>query len=144
MVSKIDTDADGNLINGKVNFTTDTLVTHDLINTTTNDQRNVGGTLNGGQGKNGASINNASIQAGHTGQEYQSITKATVGEGAIVTSDITSGQDSLAGVNRDALNTETVIKDMQTGGLDLNATVDTRVFTDAGRAEIIGEQKELV
>ena len=34
-----------NQSNGTVNFTTGTLVTHDLINTATSDQRNVGGNL---------------------------------------------------------------------------------------------------
>ncbi len=69
--------------------------------------------------------------------------KATVGQGAIVTGDAVTGKDSLAGVNRDALNTETIIKDVQTGGLAVDTGIDTRVLTNAGRAEIIDEQKEL-
>lgn len=69
--------------------------------------------------------------------------KATVGQGAIVTGDTLTGKDSLAGVNRDALNTETIIKDVQTGGLAVDTGIDTRVLTQAGRAEIIDEQRNL-
>ncbi|WP_019673311.1 hypothetical protein [Psychrobacter lutiphocae] len=71
------------------------------------------------------------------------MTKATVGEGAIVTSDAITGKDSLAGVNRDAFNTEIIIKDQQTAGLDVDANIDARVFTKAGRDEIIDEQKDI-
>ena len=67
------------------------------------------------------------------------LTKATVGQGAIVTGDALTGKDSLAGVNRDALNTETTIKDVQTGGLAVDTGIDTRVLTQAGRTEIIDE-----
>ncbi len=38
---------------------------------------------------------------------------------------------------------DTVIKDMQMGGLDIDASMDSRVFTKDGRAEIINEQKNL-
>ncbi|WLP95286.1 putative adhesin [Psychrobacter sp. M13] len=54
-----------------------------------------------------------------------------------------TGQDSLAGVNRDAFNTETIITDRQTGGLAVDTGIDTRVFTSAGREEIVKEQREL-
>ena len=46
-------------------------------------------------------------------------------------------------INTNALNTQKVIKDQKTGGLDVNTTIDTRVFTTAGRQEIKKEQKEL-
>ncbi|WP_019673732.1 hypothetical protein [Psychrobacter lutiphocae] len=80
---------------------------------------------------------------GHTANEFESKTLATVGEGAIVTSDAITGKDSLAGVNRDVFNTEIIIKDQQTAGLDVNANIDARVFTDAGRTQIVDEQKEI-
>ena len=69
--------------------------------------------------------------------------KATVGQGAIVTGDALTGKDSLAGVNHDSFNTEIIINDMQTGGLAVDTGIDTRVLTNAGRAEIIDEQKKL-
>lgn len=46
-------------------------------------------------------------------------------------------------INTNALNTQKVIKDQKTGGLDVNTTIDTRVFTTAGRQEIKKEQEEL-
>ena len=88
-------------------------------------------------------LNNIGLQFGNTGQEFESKTLATIGQGAVVTGDALTGNNSLAGVNRDGLNTEIVIKDMQTGGLAVDTGIDTRVFTDAGRAEIIDEQKGL-
>ncbi len=77
-----------------------------------------------------------SVQASHTGHEYESITHATIGEGAIVSSDTITANDSLAGVNRDGLNTQTVIKDIQTAGLNVDASMDSRVFTSDGRVSI--------
>ncbi|WP_028859434.1 hypothetical protein [Psychrobacter phenylpyruvicus] len=72
------------------------------------------------------------------------VQKATIGQGAIVTSDTSTGQDSLAGVNRDPFNTENIIKDQQTAGLGVDANIDARVFTKAGRAEIAEERKGLL
>ncbi len=126
-----------------LNFTTGSLTTKDLINTATEEQRSIGGSLSVGSTPTGKSLNNVGIQLGHTGRDFESVTKATIGQGAIVTGDALTGKDSLAGVNRDALNTETIIKDVQTGGLAVDAGIDTRVLTNAGRTEIIDEQKEL-
>lgn len=84
------------------------------------------------------------MQIGHTANEFESVTKATIGQGAIVTSDTSTGQNSLAGVNRDPFNTEIIIKDQQTAGLSVDANIDARVFTEAGRDELIDEQKELL
>lgn len=71
------------------------------------------------------------------------LTKATVGQGAIITGDARTGKGSLAGVNRDSLNTETITKDVQTGGLAVDTGIDTRVLTSKGRDEIAKEQKRL-
>ncbi|WP_227681246.1 polymorphic toxin-type HINT domain-containing protein [Psychrobacter alimentarius] len=126
-----------------LNFTTGSLTTKDLINTATEEQRSIGGSLSVGSTPTGKSLNNVGIQLGHTGGDFESVTHATIGQGAIVTGDAVTGKDSLAGVNRDALNTETIIKDVQTGGLAVDTGIDTRVLTNAGRTEIIDEQKEL-
>lgn len=143
IIANIKTDSDGNQSNGNLNFTTGTLVTKHLVNTATQEQRNIGASLSTGKTATGVSLNNVGLQLGNTGQEFESKTLATIGQGAVVTSDASTGQDSLTGVNRDALNTETVTKDMQTGGLAVDTGIDTRVFTSAGRDEIIDEQKEL-
>ncbi|WP_227681245.1 beta strand repeat-containing protein [Psychrobacter alimentarius] len=143
IVANINTDNDGNQTNGTLNFTTGSLTTKDLINTATEEQRSIGGSLSVGSTPTGKSLNNVGIQLGHTGRDFESVTKATIGQGAIVTGDTLTGKDSLASVNRDALNTETIIKDVQTGGLAVNTGIDTRVLTSKGRDEIIKEQKEL-
>ncbi|SUD90610.1 hypothetical protein [Psychrobacter phenylpyruvicus] len=142
-MANIQTDSEGNQSSGTLNFTTDTLTTKDIINTATNDQLNLGSSIGVGTGKQGQSINNVGLQVGHTAHEFESVTKATVGEGAIVTSDTSTGQDSLAGVNRDPFNTEIIIKDQQTAGLGVDANIDARVFTGAGRTQIADEQKDI-
>ena len=143
ILANINTDANGTQTNGTLNFTTGTLVTRDLINIATQEQKSIGGSLGVGTGKQGQSINNIGIQLGNTGQAFESKTLATIGQGAVVTGDMITGQDSLAGVNRDAFNTETIITDRQTGGLAVDTGIDTRVFTQAGREEIANEQREL-
>lgn len=143
IIANIKTDSDGNQSNGNLNFTTGTLVTKDLVNTATQEQKSIGGSLSTGKTATGVSLNNVGLQLGNTGQDFESVTKATIGQGAVVTSDASTGNDSLAGVNRDELNTEIITKDMQTGGLDVDTGIDTRVFTQAGREEIAKEQREL-
>lgn len=143
IMANFQTDSEGNQSSGTLNFTTDTLTTKDIINTATNDQRNLGGSIGVGTGKQGQSINNLGVQIGHTANEFESVTKATIGQGAIVTSDTSTGQNSLAGVNRDPFNTEIIIKDQQTAGLSVDANIDARVFTGAGRTQIANEQKDI-
>ena len=143
IIAKIQTDNDGNQTNGTLNFTTGSLTTKDLINTETEEQRSIGGSLSVGSTPTGKSLNNVGIQLGNTGRDFESETRATIGQGAIVTGDALTGKDSLAGVNRDALNTETITKDVQTGGLAVDTGIDTRVLTSKGRDEIIDEQRNL-
>lgn len=143
ILANINTDSDGNQTNGALNFTTGSLNTKDLINTATEEQRSIGGILSTGKTATGVSLNNVGIQLGNTGRDFESVTRATIGQGAIVTEDTRTGKDSLAGVNRDSLNTETITKDVQTGGLAVDTGIDTRVLTQAGRDEIAKEQKGL-
>ena len=143
ILAKINTDKDGKQTNGALNFITGSLTTTDLINTATEEQRSIGGSLSTGKTATGVSLNNVGIQLGNTGRDFESVTRATIGQGATVTGDALTGKDSLAGVNRDALNTETITKDMQTGGLAVDTGIDTRVLTSKGRAEIADEQKKL-
>lgn len=84
------------------------------------------------------------IGATHTGHRMEGLTLATLGAGNVqVLSDVDSGQDSLAGVNRDIANTRIVTLDQDTHGLNASASVDLRLFTPSGRAEIADEQKNL-
>ncbi|SUD90801.1 hypothetical protein [Psychrobacter phenylpyruvicus] len=143
IMANIQTDSEGNQSSSTLNFTTDTLTTKDIINTATNDQRNLGGSIGIGTGKQGQSINNLGVQVGNNANEFESVIKATIGQGAIVTTDTSTGQNSLAGANRDPFNTEIIIKDQQTAGLGVDANIDARVFTEAGRTQIADEQKNI-
>ncbi|SUD90614.1 hypothetical protein [Psychrobacter phenylpyruvicus] len=73
-MANIQTDSEGNQGSGTLNFTTDTLTTKDIINTATNDQRNLGGSMSIGTGKQGQSINNVGVQVGHTANDFESVT----------------------------------------------------------------------
>ncbi|MEG2269128.1 MAG: AHH domain-containing protein, partial [Acinetobacter sp.] len=71
-----------------------------------------------------------------SGQETEQLTKATMGQGTVKnTADSTS---------RDINNTQEITRDQTTGMLDGSVTVDHRLLTESGRAEIIHEQKEIV
>lgn len=133
-IAYIDTDADGNQTSGKLNYITDTYEGTDVVDRSISDNSSYGGQLGTGS---------VGVQASHTGYEKEVINHNTVGEGAIVLDDARTGKDSFANTNRDVLNTRTVVKDMQTAALDVDASMDTRVFTDKGRSQIANEQANL-
>mgnify|MGYP000594276763 CR=1 FL=1 len=70
-----------------------------------------------------------------SGQETEQLTKATMGQGTV-----TNAIDS---TNRDINNTQEITRDQVTGMLDGSVTVDHRLLSESGRAEIIQEQKDL-
>lgn len=70
-----------------------------------------------------------------SGQETEQLTKATMGQGTVKNATDTT--------NRDINNTQEITRDQVTGMLDGSVTVDHRLLTESGRAEIIQEQKDL-
>ncbi|EPR84353.1 hypothetical protein L289_1474 [Acinetobacter gerneri DSM 14967 = CIP 107464 = MTCC 9824] len=70
-----------------------------------------------------------------TGNETEQLTKATMGQGTV-----TNATD---GTNRDINQNQEITRDQVTGMLDGSVTVDHRLLTESGRAEIIQEQKNL-
>ena len=70
-----------------------------------------------------------------TGNEKEQLTKATMGQGSVTNTTTTS--------NRDINNTQEITRDQVTGMLDGSVTVDHRILTESGRAQIIQEQKDL-
>lgn len=70
-----------------------------------------------------------------TGSEKEQLTKATMGQGTI--------SNATVDTNRDINNTQEITRDQVTGLLNGSVTVDNRLFTESGRAEIIKEQKDL-
>lgn len=84
------------------------------------------------------------IGATHTGHRMEGMTFATIGAGDVqVLSDAVSGRDSLAGVNRDVTNMQIITLDQDTRGLDASLSVDLRLLTPGGRAQIAEEQKNM-
>ncbi|WP_161318195.1 hemagglutinin repeat-containing protein [Alcanivorax sp. DP30] len=77
------------------------------------------------------------FSAHRNGHEQEGLTYATVGEGVLIVRDQESDKNSdLAGLNRDVENVQEIIRDELTGGLDVELTVDHRLFTKRGRSEI--------
>lgn len=90
-----------------------------------------------GQDADSVKFPNGSTTVGlqSTGNEKEQLTKATIGQGQILNiTEIT---------NRDINTTQEITRDQVTGMLDGSVTVDHRLLTESGRAEIIQEQKKL-
>ncbi len=70
-----------------------------------------------------------------SGQETEQLTKATMGLGTVKnTTELT---------NRDVNSTQEITRDQTTGMLNGSVTVDHRLLSESGRAEIIQQQKDL-
>ncbi|HEE5794914.1 EndoU domain-containing protein [Acinetobacter baumannii] len=70
-----------------------------------------------------------------SGQETEQLTKATMGQGTVKnTTELT---------NRDINTTQEITRDQTTGMLNGSVTVDHRLLSESGRAEIIQQQKDL-
>lgn len=70
-----------------------------------------------------------------SGQETEQITKATMGQGTVKnTTELT---------NRDINTTQEITRDQTTGMLNGSVTVDHRLLSESGRAEIVQQQKDL-
>lgn len=146
VIAAISEDEQGNQTNSELNFTTNTLTTNDLLATESSQNKGMGLGLGSSDNK----PTSISISANNNGHQKETTALATIGQGATITDAIThNGQAQTStdltqtDINTDALNTQQVIKDTKTGGLDVNTTIDTRVFTTAGRQEIKKEQKDL-
>ncbi|HHP0405572.1 DNA/RNA non-specific endonuclease [Acinetobacter baumannii] len=69
------------------------------------------------------------------GQETEQLTKATMGQGTVKnTTELT---------NRDINTTQEITRDQTTGILNGSFTVDHRLLSESGRAEIVQQQKDL-
>ena len=150
VIIAVNQDDKGNQTNDKLNFTTNTLNTQDLL--ATEHSQNTGFGVNVGlQNKQGdTSVSSIGLSANRSGHNKQTLALATIGQDATVTGAIThNGQIqstnniTQTAINTDATNTSKVIQDVKTGGLDINTNIDARVFSQAGRQEIVEEQRGL-
>ena len=71
--------------------------------------------------------------------DKEQITRATIGEGVI---EVAGGSD-LTGLNRDTSKAQEITKDITTGTLDASASIDNRIFTSEGRADIVEQHENL-
>ncbi|HFX6175415.1 TPA: hemagglutinin repeat-containing protein [Acinetobacter baumannii] len=70
-----------------------------------------------------------------SGQETEQLTKATMGQGTVKnTTELT---------NRDINTTQEITRDQTTGMINGSVTVDHRLLSESGRAEIVQQQKDL-
>ena len=76
-----------------------------------------------------------------TGHNREQITRATIGAGEIIVGGVSNPE--LDGLNRDTTKAQEITKDITTGTLDATASIDNRVFTSEGRAEIAREHEGL-
>ncbi|MGP3305026.1 ESPR-type extended signal peptide-containing protein [Acinetobacter baumannii] len=70
-----------------------------------------------------------------SGQETEQLTKATMGLGSVTGAPTTA--------NRDVNNSQEITRDQTTGMLNGSVTVDHRLLSESGRAEIVQQQKDL-
>ena len=77
-----------------------------------------------------------------TGHDREQITRATIGAGVIEVGGKVADDTELSGLNRDTTKAQEITKDITTGTLDATASIDNRVFTSEGRAEIAREHKK--
>ncbi len=82
-----------------------------------------------------------SISLKHLGNDKEQITRATIGDGEIIVGGVSNPE--LDGLNRDTTKAQEITKDITTGTLDATASIDNRVFTSEGRAEIAREHEGL-
>ena len=78
-----------------------------------------------------------------TGSDKEQITHATIGAGVIEVGGKVADEAELSGLNRDTTKAQEITKDLTTGTLDATASIDNRVFTNEGRAEIAREHEGL-
>jgi Hemagglutinin repeat/Extended Signal Peptide of Type V secretion system len=87
-----------------------------------------------------STVSTVTVGANRSGHEMQGQTLATIGGGSIKRLD--DGSDIQTTANRDTTKTQVVTKNMDTGGLNASATLDTRVLTQEGRNSIAKDFKD--
>ncbi|MEB3755113.1 hemagglutinin repeat-containing protein, partial [Acinetobacter sp. MD2(2019)] len=100
-----------------------------------NVSTNIGVPQKGSKAASTAPKGSTTIGLNSTGQETEQLTKATMGQGTVT--------NAATGTNRNINNTQEITRDQTTGMLNGSVTVDHRLLTERGRAEIVKEQKDI-
>ena len=74
----------------------------------------------------------------NSGYEKEQITRATIGQGEIITTD----NSDLSSLNRDINKSQEITKDTITGALDFEVTFDNRLLNPNGGWQSIGKEKD--
>ncbi|WP_051686467.1 hemagglutinin repeat-containing protein [Vibrio pacinii] len=123
--------------NGKLNLTTGSLTFADLSNTSYNQNRSMG--LNTSVGVNDGELdstnNSTSVQYKNTSGYSKSKTLATIGQGQLTIAD-SENSDDTSRLNRDTEHTEKDLFTVDRKQGDIDVTVDHRLLTEGGRAQI--------
>jgi len=82
-----------------------------------------------------------SIGATASGYDKEQQTKATIGKGQIIVDGKEQTEQDLAGLNRAITNTQEITKDEITRALNIDTTIDLRLFSRAGQKDIINDIK---
>ncbi|MEF1253364.1 hypothetical protein [Vibrio sp. M260112] len=128
---------------GKLNLTTDSLSYADLSNTRYSQDQSLG--LNSSVGTNNGELdstnNSTSLQYKNTSGYDKSKTLATIGQGNLNIGDLESSDDT-SRLNRDIDNTEKDLFSVDRTQGDIDVTVDHRLLSEEGRAQIGKEMDE--
>ena len=133
--------------NGNLDFTTETLGVNHLEDLDTAESKgfNVGSNVNlTGEQSNKEHQDNTELQTGsytlgghYNGYDKRQLTQATLGSGNVQVGE--GSQDTLNQVNRDLGASQIITKDIEIAGLDMDMTVDTRLFSEEGRNDIVND-----
>ncbi len=122
---------------GKLNLTTDSLTYADLSNTSYSQDQSLG--LNTSVGVNNGELdstnNSTSLQYKNTSGYDKSKTLATIGQGNLNIGDLESSDDT-SRLNRDIEHTEKDLFTVDRKQGDFDVTIDHRLLTEKGRAQI--------
>jgi len=122
---------------GELNLTTGSLTFADLSNTSYNQNRSMG--LNTSVGVNDGELdstnNSTSVQYKNTSGYSKSKTLATIGQGQLTIADSENSHDT-SRLNRDTEHTEKDLFTVDRKQGDFDVTVDHRLLTEEGRAQI--------
>ena len=137
---------------GNLSFATETLTVEDLRDYSKSEQQGVGlqvsnvgkqeyeGTREDLKGKE-QTTGTTTVSLQNSGSRMEGQTLATIGAGNITVGGVSLDEHAdYADLNRDINESQVVTLDQQTGVLDVGVTVDNRLFSEVGRAEIVEQQ----
>ncbi|MFN3714350.1 MAG: hemagglutinin repeat-containing protein [Alcanivoracaceae bacterium] len=120
---------------GQLNFSTETLAVEDLRDYSRSSQTGAGLQV---------SASTTTISATDEGHRMEGKTQATIGKGNVLVGGVALDEhEDFAELNREIDKGQIVTLDQQTGAMNASVTLDNRMFTEAGRAEIKDQHANL-